>query len=323
MSKPELSIIIPMHGEPQGFLEDTVNSIRDTIDVTYEIICVDDASGVHIDGVTMLHHKKHKGVGAAFDTGVAVAKSDTLFLMGSDIRFIPNKWASKMIAETNAHPKAFSCTTCVGLNADAMDVNERRTKSRRNGARILVFHDHKAHPKKAANFRNILECQWLGVYKGESKESFEVPSILGAAYGVKKEWYNYVDGWWGHRSWGTLEPMISLKSWLMGGSCRTTPDIETGHVFKSGGTHGTQNSHLMYNKILVATLLFSDYDSQRLIQFLGSNPSVSAGKRLFDENKEAIMAKRDEYKEKIVYDIRDWCKKFETDFREVHEEVNT
>ncbi len=319
MSKPELSIVIPCHGEPQEFLETTIKSVKQTVDVSYEIICVDDFSStpIQIEGVKMLRHDKHKGVGQAFDTGVAEAKSDNLFLMGSDIRFLPNNWASKSIAEADKYPKAMTCTTCIGINKDDMDIEKRRNRSRRNGASILVFHDHKAHPKKAANFRNILECQWLPLYRGESKESFEVPSVLGAAYVMKREWYNYLDGWWGHRSWGTLEPMISLKSWLFGGSCRTAPDIETGHIFKSDGSHQTQLHHLTYNKILVATLLFDDYHTQRLISFFNQGDGqVVRGKKMFEEVKDEVMKKKLEYKEKIVVDVSEWCKRFNIDFRE-------
>jgi len=318
MSKPELSIIVPMHGEDLAFLEATIESVKQTVDVTYEIICVDDCSSppIKIDGVKMLRHDTHKGVGQAFDTGVAEAKSDNLFLMGSDIRFLPNNWASESIAEADKHPKAITCTTCIGINKDDMDIESRRNRSRRNGARILMFHDHKAHPKKPTNFRNILECQWLSVYKGESKASFEVPSVLGAAYVMKKEWYEYIDGWKLHRSWGTLEPMISLKSWLFGGSCRTAPSIDTAHIFKSHGTHRTQNHHLVYNKMLVATLLFDEHNSQRLIQFLGENPQVAAGKRMFEEVEDEVMKKKLEYKEKIVVDVSEWCKAWNLDFRE-------
>ena len=321
MSKPEISVVIPYHDEKLSFITDTINSIKDTIDVSYEIIVVDDCSKAplsSIEGVTILRHKKHKGVGLAFDTGVKRAKSDNLFLMGSDIRFIPNGWASKMIAEIDQHPKAFVCTTCIGLNAESeegMDINIRRNRSRRNGANILIFHDQQSHSKKPKNFRNILEAQWLPLYRGESKESFDIPCILGAAYGVKKDWYNYIDGWWGHRSWGTLEPYISLKSWFMGGSCRTAPDIYTGHIFKRHGTHGTPHGHLIYNKLLTATLLFDEYHSQRLIDFFGNNPQVESGKEEFEKVKKAIMAKRTEYKKKIVVDPVEWCEKWHHDFR--------
>jgi len=321
MSKPEISVIIPYHNEGLEFISTTINSIKDTIDVSYEIIVVDDCSKARLSpvkGITILRHKKPKGVGQAFDTGVKRAKSDNLFLMGSDIRFIPNQWASKMISEMDNHPKAFTCATCVGLNSESeagMDMAVRRNRSRRNGARILIFHDKQSHPKKPANFRNILEAQWLPVYKGESRDSFEVPCILGAAYGVKKAWYDHVDGWWGHRSWGTLEPYMSLKSWFMGGSCRTAPDIECGHVFKRSGTHATPHHHLMYNKMLLATLMFDEHHSQRLIDFLGVNPQVYRGKEMFESVRKEIEAKRGEYVKKITVDPVEWCKEWNHDFR--------
>lgn len=322
MSKPELSVVIPYHNEGISFINETTQSIRETIDVPYEIIVVDDGSRDKPKGVdcdVFLRHKRNKGVGQAFDTGVKKAKAENLFLIGSDVRFIPNQWASRMIAEADMYPKTFTCSTCVGLNTESpegMDLERRRNRSRRNGATILIFHDKKTHPKKPDNFRNILECQWLPVYKGESKESFEVPSILGAAYVVKKAWYEHCDGWWGHRSWGTLEPYISLKSWLFGGSCRTTPDIETGHIFKRHGTHGTSPHHLIYNKLLTATLLFDEYDAKRLIDFLGSNHQVEMGRSMMNEVKGSVLTKREEYEKKIIYDIRDYVKRFNIDFRE-------
>jgi len=147
-------------------------------------------------------------------------------------------------------------------------------------------------------------------------DSFEIPCILGAAYGVKKEWYEYCDGWWGHKSWGTLEPYISLKSWLFGGSCRTAPEIEAGHIFKRHGTHGTSHSHLTYNKLLVATLLFDDHDTQRLIDFLGNNTQVSQAMRIFEKVKASVLTKKEEYRKKITFSIKEYCDRFSVDFRD-------
>jgi len=309
---------VPMHGENLAFLEATIESVKQTVDVAYEIICVDDFSPdpIKIDGVKMLRHKKHKGVGQAFRTGIAEAQSDNLFLMGSDIRFIPNNWASRTIKEIKAHPKALNALACIGINKDDMDIDSRRSRSKRNSASILVFHDHKAHPKKPLNFRNILEAQWLPRRKDAPNESYEVPCILGAAYGASKKWCEEIDIWFLHRSWGTLEPMCSLQSWLMGGSCRTMPDIEIGHIFKSHGTHQTPNYHLIYNKILVATLLFEEHDAQRLIDFLGDNPQVARGKKMFEEVKEEVLKKKDEYAERMTMTPSEFCNKFEIDFRE-------
>jgi len=317
----ETSIIIPYHQEGLPFILDTIDSIKDTIDIpVWEIVVVDDGSRIPLKlkegGVRVIRHKNNIGVGAAFDTGVKHAKYDNLFLMGSDVRFIPNHWASLMVKEIEEYPKAITCSTCVGINEQDMDIEKRRHKSRRNGSTILLFHDHKTHPKKPANFRNILECQWLPLQPSDRKGSWEIPCILGAFYGCKKEWYEYLDGFAFHRSWGTLEPTIGLKSWLFGGSNRTTADVQTGHIFKPAGTHGTQIHHLTYNKMVLSTLLFNEYDAQRLIQFLGSNPHVLAAKQMFNENRKEIMKKRAEYEKKIVVDIRDWVKRWDVDFRE-------
>lgn len=314
-----LSIIVPVHNEPQEFIETTIKSIQDTIDVSsFEIIAVDDCSRTPlepIEGVQIIRHSENLGVGQAFRTGIAQAKSENLYLIGSDIRHIKNKWASLLLKELDEHPKAISCATCVGLNKDNMDLNVRQKVSRRNAAEILIFHDHASHPKKPSNFRNILEAKWLKIHKG-SMDSFEVPCVLGAAYIVKKEMMEYTDAWFLHRSWGTLEPSISLVFWLLGGSCRTVPSVNIGHVFKAVGTHATPNHHLIYNKMLLSALLFEDYDRDRLINFLGVNPQVKAGWEMYSSRLPEIEEKRREYKEKMVMTPSEYCKLWNIDFRD-------
>lgn len=313
----KLSIIIPYHEEGLDFITTTINQIQDTIDVEpYEIIVVDDNSEIpleNIDGVTIVRHSENLGVGAAFDTGVKYAQSENLFLMGSDIRFIKNKWASQMVKEIEDYPKSFTCTSCVALTSKELEIEKRRLINVVNGATILMFHDKKTNPKQSETFRGIIEAQWLPRISNRDIDSFEIPCILGAAYGVKKQWYEYVDGWVGHKKWGTLEPMISLKSWLFGGSCRVAPRIETGHIFKAQGTHGITQEKLIYNKFLVATLLFDDY--QRLINFLGTNDTVERGRKIYNENLEFILKKKEEYKNKTVYNYLDFFEKFNIDYR--------
>lgn len=314
-----LSIIIPYHNEGLEFITTTVNSIKETIDVeNYEIIIVDDFSDIPLkfDGATVLRHNENKGVGAAFDTGVKIAQSDNLFLMGSDIRFIPNNWASQMIAEIHNHPKAFTCTSCVALNTDApenMDINIRRKINVLDGATILMFHDQKTNPVKTPEYRSIIEAKWLPHLKNKDVDSSEIPCILGAAYGVSKTWYEYIDGWALHKKWGTLEPYISLKSWFFGGSCRMAPRIETGHIFKKQGTHGTQQDILFYNKMMVATVLLEDYE--RLISFLPENPIIKRARAIYSCNIQNILAKRAEYRKKIVLNQQEFFDRWEIDYR--------
>jgi hypothetical protein len=142
-----------------------------------------------------------------------------------------------------------------------------------------------------------------------------VPFILGAAYGVKKTWYNYIDGFWGHRRWGTLEPYISLKSWLFGGSCMTAPHIETGHIFNdTQGRHGTGFEYLAYNSMLVAWLLFGQEDREWLIRHLKNSDFVLKGKEMIKSNLNEICEKRFEYRNKREMTIEEFINKFNINF---------
>lgn len=315
-----LSIIVTYHEEGFDFLNECLTQLKGSIDVSdYEIIVVDDCSREPlpaISGIKIIRNEINKGVGQSFDVGVENASGEDIILSACDMRFIANHWVSKLVKEINENPKSFICTACVGLNKDApenMDFLRRRNILRCYGATILMFHDKSSNPRMADNFRGIIDAKWDPLNENSKDKSYEIPCILGACYGVKKSWYKYVDGFWGHKKWGTLEPYISLKSWLFGGSCLIAPHIETAHIFKQNGTHDISQEHLMFNKMLVSTLLLDD--SQRFIDFLGYNQTLVKAKVMFDEVKESVLLKKKEYKKKMVVDIKDFCKRFDIDLR--------
>jgi glycosyltransferase involved in cell wall biosynthesis len=312
----KLSIIIPYHNEGIEFITETINQIKSTIDFNdFEIIVIDDYSEIplSLNGIKVVRHTVNKGVGAAFDTGVKHACSENLMLIGSDIRFIKNGWSSLLLHEIENHPKSFTCTSCVALNAEEKDILKRRNVNTGIGATILFFHDHKSNPAKPKSFKGILEAKWLPKTNNRDVDSYEIPCILGAAYGVKKSWYEYCDGFALHRKWGTLEPYISFKSWLFGGSCRVAPRIELGHIFKKAGTHGTQQDILIYNKLMVSRLFFDDF--KRLHDFLGMNSIVARGFELYNETLPDILQKQKEYQSKTTMSIQSFAERFGIDYR--------
>lgn len=315
-----LSIIITFHQEGQKFIQELIDQIKSTIDVEpYEIIVVDDCSKEPlkpIPDVKIIRNIENYGVGVSFDNGVAAAQYENLILTACDIRIVQKNWASMMITELDSHPKSLNCVSCVCLNAEKpenLDVEARKKVSVTNGATIIIFHDKKSNPRMTPTFRGIVEAQWLPGLKNRDVPSSEIPCILGAFYGVKKEWYNYIDGFWGHRLWGTLEPYVALKSWLFGGSCRVVPRIYAGHIFKRAGTHGTPQDALMYNKMMVATLLFPDYG--RLIAFLGTNPIVERARKMYQQELPNILKKKEEYAKKTVFPIEEYVKRWKIDYR--------
>jgi glycosyltransferase involved in cell wall biosynthesis len=375
-----LSIIIAYHGEGKEFILKTIDSIETTIDVKYEIIVVDDFSDIplQIDGVKVIRHIENKGVGACFDSGVKVAKGNFIFLMGCDVRFLPNEWASKMVSEIIKHPRALICTSVVanhehlpeeliniflgilGRRGIELDIDLTRKNLINNlspeqlffisreirlyrGASLLLFMDQNDRPDRPPTFKNILEAQWLamenkamrflskpdGARIGGNREeefkkfmkdkynvsvseleSYSIPCILGAAYGTTKKWYKHIDGFWGHKKWGTLEPYISLKCLLFGGECRVAPQIETTHIFNPDGPSDRSVMHISYNKLLVAWLLFPFSMARQLIAWLPPSEQLDKAKDLIDDNWLKIEKKRNEYRKKIKVPMDEIITKF-------------
>lgn len=307
----QTSIIIAYHNEGQAFINETVKQIRATADLKdYEILIVDDHSKgkISVPGARIVRHAQNHGVGRAFDTGAYYAKGDNLIIMGSDIRFIANNWMSKLVATTDANPHSLICTNCVALNKASdknMDIAYRRNINMRGGASLLFKYG--GTPKKGKmSPRSILAAQWLPDNKSETGV-IEVPVILGAIYGVKRDWYMYIDGFAGHHIWGTLEPLISIKSYKFGGNCLCNRDIDTGHIFCKKSLHNISQQTVYYNKIWAASILFDKPLSDSLIAHLPASPSVQAAKKMVDSNRVAI--KRKEYKNKAVLSDRELLKR--------------
>lgn len=312
--KEGLSIIISYHNEPYSFVQECVQNLLSTIDIEdYEVLVVDDGSITPlepIEGTTVIRHVVNQGVGAAFDTGVNVAKYDNIFLMANDIRFIPNGWASLMLKEIIAHPKSMTCTTCVRLSDKEIDIQKQLDdKQFVLGATIKMFSDKNNTPNKTGRFRSVIDAQWAGLGSGNlNAESYVLPCILGAAYGVKKQWYQYIGGWEGHRKWSTLEPYISFKNWMFGGECRVAPQVQVGHIFKKTHPHGTGQRFLLFNKYMLVSLLAPD--PQKYIGYMGEYYSNKETNVWMMSEQEWIAKKREEYKAKTVLSWNDFLKMF-------------
>jgi glycosyltransferase involved in cell wall biosynthesis len=304
-----LSIIIAHCNESRMVVQKCVDQLLDTIDVTeWEVIIVDDASYKPLEpiyGTKIIRHTTNKGIGVAFDTGVECAKYENIFLMACDIRFIANQWASQMVQEIETNPKAITCTTCVRLGRSKLsepyttDIEEELKKKRYGlGATIELFSENR-----------ILDAKWMPVNgKPLNTDSYDIPCVLGAAYGVKKQWYKHIGGFEGHKKWGTLEPYISIKSWMFGGSCRVAPRVQVGHLFNLVNPHTVHRKYVLYNKFMVAQLLIPD--AQRYIDHMMLDKSSAKTLRWLHENMKWIPGKQKEYAAKTELSFQEYCEKF-------------
>jgi len=321
MIKP-LTIIIAEHNEGTQ-LNDTLDSILDTSDdKLYDIVVVSDGSTVPLDltkyGSLVKHVKSSSrmGVGASFDIGAIHVETPHIITMGSDIRFVKNDYIEKMLAILEDNPKSLVCTTNIGINAGRMDIEDPKAR-RRYGARLLFFLKGEDLPRNSrlfakgdprrASFRNILEAKWIERQEGSV---CDLPCILGAFYGVTKDWYNHIKGYRGHRYWGTLEPYISIKSWFAGGNCKIANDIEVAHIFKQRPSHVTMQHDLLYNKILACEVLFDREIRTKLINFLGDNEHIQRAKRMVLKDQGVIDYLKKYHRSIFTRDIHWWNERF-------------
>lgn len=255
--KPVVSIVIPYYNDPDVTI-DTLECLYDTIDIDrFEVVLIDDGSKDKVPkdyqkpNLVKYRHFTNLGVGHAFDTGASISRSDNLFLMGSDIRFDKNGWATRMLSVMEKHPKALICTAC----------KSNATDKTYYGADIIFFSDAShlgdGHPRKSIEgYRSILEGKWR---PRTGRGVYPVPSLMGAFYGVQKAWYEKINGFELHYQWGGLEPLISLKSWRYGGEVLVDSTNYNYHLFGRGPRREPKWDVVKYNQLMIAGTVFGSF----------------------------------------------------------------
>ncbi len=285
----EASVIVGYHNEA-GLVQLLLESIDESIRNRIEVILVDDASEATYDysydgEIKLIRLKERRGIGHAFDVGVWHARADNIILCGGDIVFKDKLWLDYFLADLIHDDEAIICGKCLNLHEHAWDINDPGLVEG-YGARIIPFVTSEDVPNSPEDFKSVFQTRWLAKPLGEDSV-VEVPCVLGGCYAIKKKWYEYLRGFEGHLYWGTLEPYISIKNWMFGGSNKVDTRIEHGHWFINKGSRFTvERWHIVYNKILVAFVLGGDLtpelvDSIKMI----SGHDVAAEKALKDVEK--------------------------------------
>ena len=252
-----VSVIIPIHQDTE-YLHSVIRNLCDGQYLkSFEIILVNDGSRqgntkpLIIDpkeyqypNVRVINYPVRRGVGFAFDLGVSQAIGDTIVLMGNDVIARRLSWLNDVENAVKNYPDTIGCSASIGLSPDNLDL-DKENKTVRYGANLLIQvgvddlpKDSKLRKEKP-NYTSIMDGQWRKKEEKTSESPYEIPCLMGAFYFCTKEYYTKVGGWdtdvrerWqGHKTYGHLEPYISLKSWLVGGGVTMFPQIEAGHIF--------------------------------------------------------------------------------------------
>jgi glycosyltransferase involved in cell wall biosynthesis len=261
---PQLTIIIPFLNEGDE-LKKTLQSIKDTATGNPSIILINDAStdgydyqGVAIAfGCTYLYHSKRTGVAASRDEGVALCKTPYFLLLDAHMEFYEQGWDERVIDTLNANPRSLLCSR-TGTISSARGVKPAMA------------------PTFGAYFDNAKPCgisiSWSRQDPNPNEALVEIPCVLGAAYAMRKDYWERLHGLRGLVNYGLDESLISLKVWCEGGKCLLLKDWLVGHLYRKSAPYAISGRDMTYNEIFILRLFFTGVNrEERLLKLQRRN----------------------------------------------------
>lgn len=215
--KPAISVVIATRGE-EPRLQQTIQSLRETIETQHEIIVVYDGTEADdtIDADQILYHKASRGCGASRHRGIKSAKYAVVFLCDAHMSFQPG--FGEVIAahfSKKEHAKDVTCGICRPSMLDLSPTGAGYT-----GAKFS------ARSSETAGEHWCMSAKWHDQKPGP------IGAIMGACYAFKRKWYatlgqplQLLSGWWGD------EEYLSAASWLAGGRV-VLLDYWAAHLFR-------------------------------------------------------------------------------------------
>lgn len=303
MSKA-LSIVVTTLDDVR--LSATIQSLRDTATDNIDVVIVNDAgSPPYFDQeygaltIRVINNSHRVGVGPSRHIGLLHAKGDYVLICDSHMAF-QHGWQDKVMARLKDRNKTLMCFTCLGLDSNHLDVNN--PKSKYYGATWNIFGKDNNAPLRT----QVMEAVWN---KGELADDSELPCVMGGAYAAARDWFLQISSLNLLRYWGEDESVLSLRSWLFGGSVRIMTSVGIGHVFNL--PHERQPftvppGYTLHNKLLVLyTLLPHDLRSFLIekLQFTNGGGELSTAKKLIEANWHLIEAEMAVVKTQSVMDF--------------------
>lgn len=245
-----LSIIIASRDEGNEIYE-TIKAIKESIDIEYEIIVVDDCSKEPVKNEDAKIYRNNIPIGfhKSIDQGVQFAQFSYIAIFNPRMRFFTKNWASKMIGYLDQYPKSLLCTTSAVLRFD----DKEKPEGYRYGADIYL------HGTWNDNYLG-----WCPRWRKAQKEKiYDIPCVQGANYFIKRKVWNKIRGFEGLSGYGGALVFLSLKVWLMGYSVKIAKDVKIGNIYYRENElkpWPLNVEDFYFNRIITGFLLLEDWD---------------------------------------------------------------
>ncbi|MDE5935725.1 MAG: glycosyltransferase [Muribaculaceae bacterium] len=260
----KLTAVIPFlnEGEEVGR---TVASVLEFARDKVEIIVINDGSNALYDyeemlapfpHVTYVRNEKRLGVAACRDMGVEMTKTPYFILLDAHMRFYREGWVDQITDLLDEDDRRIFCCQTKALEKDESDEIVPMRAKTAYGARINLTDEN-----------CLLDPKWRCIPDPDPESTvIDVPCVLGATYAGSRRYWKYLRGYEGLRLYGLEEPYISMKAWLEGGRCQLIKDIEVGHIYRRRFPYRVANDEIMYNRMLIASLLLPDDIKTRVFE---------------------------------------------------------
>ena len=207
---PEASIVIPHYGDVQ-LLRSCVEAVeKNTADVDYELIVVDNGTGAPDLPGRVIRNATNLGFAAATNQGARAARSEVLVFLNNDAAPTAG-WLSKMLQALHADD-SIAVVGCKVVFPDGAIQHAGTSIVERHDGILRGFNELDDLPRRM------------------------VPAVTAASMVIRKEVFDAVGGF-DERYWNTYEDVdLCLKVGEAGWKILYEPDAVVVHLLHQGGT---------------------------------------------------------------------------------------
>jgi GT2 family glycosyltransferase len=253
---PEASIVLPVYNEGARLCQ-TLAAIRETTDISYEIIVVNDASTDSccdslraapppFENLQLVDLPQRGGVAHARNLGAGQARAPVLVAM--DAHCIPHPgWLEKLLEELHKPGAGIVAPRISSLECPAVTTFGLTIRDRELGV------------------------DWL---HQRASKPYPVPLAGCACMVMTREFFEAVGRFDAMRSYGMEDVELCIRCWLLGHSVIMVPDAEVAHCFKREPFPVGWQDYL-YNRIRTAVLHFDGEPLERILAALQTKPAFS------------------------------------------------
>jgi hypothetical protein len=293
-SDPVMTVIIPFYDEGDEPYKTVMSCIENTPKNAIKFILIDDHSTKYrdakFDNIPNLKYYRNKqimGVDYCRTLGGYMADTPYLLLVDAHMRFNPG-WFDRYIfvLRLNSEAIVYCKTDYVTDYPDNENIRKPTGVQR-------YFADLKLE-------RNgeVLSSKWTN---DEPPEIFtEVTGLMGANYGISKQWFKYIRGMEGLRQYGISEQFLALKNLYFGGKIIYIKDVRIAHLYRYIATFPATKTHFIYNQMFTLRTLLPWKEVKKLEAKIPESKYKEQAKEMIKRNNGIELLRKDFTKKKVM-----------------------